>query len=114
MGISVAVEVCIVVRVVLGSVRTGIQDWQIKLDTARVVRRLERMSTVELGAQGGFPLLGGHEGVAEGSGFGAEVKRGLVGYGSTQVGGIGRFQLHRVLSGITGRGIWAVICGGDL
>ena len=46
------------------------------------------MSAVELGTHGRFPLLGGHERVVKGGGVSAEVIWGLVGDGSTQVGGI--------------------------
>ena len=41
LGVAEAVDVRVVVRIVLGSVRTGVQEWQIELDTAGAVCRLE-------------------------------------------------------------------------
>lgn len=68
--------------------RAGIQDCKVKLDAARAVRGLERVGAIGLGTHGGFPLLGGHEGVIEG-GVGAEVVWGLV-------AGDGRAEVRRV------------------
>jgi len=85
LGVTERVDVLVFVRVVL---LTGIQERQIKLDAVLVVRRLERMGGVELGPQGLFPLLDGHEGVVEGDVRG-EVEGGLlVGDGGAEVRGV--------------------------
>ena len=84
---------------------TGIHEREVKLDAARVCRRLERMSPIEWRAHRGFPLLSRHEGVVVRR-VRAKVESGLLGgYGSTKVGGICRFQLHRLLCGTARWGV---------